>query len=765
MIETLLNRSLECLLEEATARSLARQCLAALQDEPVTIAIDDAHWLDEASEQFLIDMLTTPSQAAITVVVVHRSGQDPVSLISQARRAGVVHEHHTLQALDDDAIREIAAELSREQQEETVSVAGGNPLFARVLLAAFRRHPEAAQAQGALGLAHGSQSSVLAAAVTEDVEQLSEHPRTLLESLAVHGGPLDEAVLADVAEMTRVETEAGLEVLEYSGLYTADSDEPLHPVVRLGAYQLMSPTRRAHLHRTVAALPNVDFVERTEHLATLGDDLSATEVDIIFHAAELAIGTDPKATVRWLEVVPVQYRSSTLEILLARAEVLCGFSERAIERLVPLTELDPPDGIEARVLLANALRMEGQLPEARAVLTVDVHVLDPLLLRELIDMLALIDGEAPSALVSRLATYPGRENRVTAAAYLTMELLGEGKVSEARSAFRGVSQWMIQAPAGILRDTLHAVACAAWSAYMLDEFRAGIDLGERGLRIARRYGRVDVFANLSIAMAFSLLQVGRLDEADALVEEVIAEGDRYGTPGLIAMARAVLAITAQGRRDTELLERRLRDLVAAELPEFGWWRRAVLTIRARVSAVLGRPEPYQLLGEPQDAMTALRYADAALISAATGELDTARSILAEGLALAEKQGARSQRAVLQTTLAEILLQTEDPVRAAELFASARQTFDQLGMSLQLGRVHAGLARVGVTRGRGSDARALLTKREREVSDLVSEGLTNQEIAARLVISRRTVDEHVSNSLKKLGVSSRVGIVQALSSVG
>jgi non-specific serine/threonine protein kinase len=49
----------------------------------------------------------------------------------------------------------------------------------------------------------------------------------------------------------------------------------------------------------------------------------------------------------------------------------------------------------------------------------------------------------------------------------------------------------------------------------------------------------------------------------------------------------------------------------------------------------------------------------------------------------------------------------------------------------------------------------LTQREREIAGLVADGLSNREIAERLVISRRTVDAHVEHIYAKLGISSRV----------
>lgn len=51
----------------------------------------------------------------------------------------------------------------------------------------------------------------------------------------------------------------------------------------------------------------------------------------------------------------------------------------------------------------------------------------------------------------------------------------------------------------------------------------------------------------------------------------------------------------------------------------------------------------------------------------------------------------------------------------------------------------------------------LTRRELQVADLIAQGMTNKEIATRLVISRRTADGHVDHILAKLGFTSRVQI--------
>jgi DNA-binding NarL/FixJ family response regulator len=59
----------------------------------------------------------------------------------------------------------------------------------------------------------------------------------------------------------------------------------------------------------------------------------------------------------------------------------------------------------------------------------------------------------------------------------------------------------------------------------------------------------------------------------------------------------------------------------------------------------------------------------------------------------------------------------------------------------------------------------LTARELEVLGLLSEGLQNAEIADRLVVSRKTVDHHVSAILRKLGVGSRRDVRAAAERLG
>ncbi len=93
-----------------------------------------------------------------------------------------------------------------------------------------------------------------------------------------------------------------------------------------------------------------------------------------------------------------------------------------------------------------------------------------------------------------------------------------------------------------------------------------------------------------------------------------------------------------------------------------------------------------------------------------------------------------------------------PDSAAELVDAVRRT--AAGESV----FSEGLADV-VLAGQGAPAPVALTDREADVLRLVVEGLTARQIAARLVLSPRTVENHVRNVQGKLGVRGRAALVR------
>jgi DNA-binding NarL/FixJ family response regulator len=68
---------------------------------------------------------------------------------------------------------------------------------------------------------------------------------------------------------------------------------------------------------------------------------------------------------------------------------------------------------------------------------------------------------------------------------------------------------------------------------------------------------------------------------------------------------------------------------------------------------------------------------------------------------------------------------------------------------------------GGGRAPGDAGMAALSRREREIAELVAEGLTNREIGSRLFLSEKTVETHLSRVFQKLGVRSRAQVAAAV----
>ncbi|HLH46381.1 MAG TPA: LuxR C-terminal-related transcriptional regulator, partial [Acidimicrobiales bacterium] len=113
-------------------------------------------------------------------------------------------------------------------------------------------------------------------------------------------------------------------------------------------------------------------------------------------------------------------------------------------------------------------------------------------------------------------------------------------------------------------------------------------------------------------------------------------------------------------------------------------------------------------------------------------------------------------ALVHLELARALGETGRRAQAVAEGRAAQAIFSRLGARRDADRVAAvlrGLGERGLP-GRPPPAPSLLSRRERDVLDLVREGLTNAEIGRRLFISPKTAEHHVSRVLMKLGVRSR-----------
>ncbi len=69
------------------------------------------------------------------------------------------------------------------------------------------------------------------------------------------------------------------------------------------------------------------------------------------------------------------------------------------------------------------------------------------------------------------------------------------------------------------------------------------------------------------------------------------------------------------------------------------------------------------------------------------------------------------------------------------------------------------------RGRGHDEAIPLTAAERRVAELVVAGLSSQAVADKLVLSKRTIDTHLGRIYRKLGITGRPRLREAMADPG
>ena len=243
---------------------------------------------------------------------------------------------------------------------------------------------------------------------------------------------------------------------------------------------------------------------------------------------------------------------------------------------------------------------------------------------------------------------------------------------------------------------------------------------------------------------------GRFDEAEQLLAGFEDDAEAVSAAVLLRLARGEPGAAAA------LVERRLEEV--------GW------------SSLLGVP----LLGQLVEARLAADEIDAARhaadqlaaiaagsgreraeaaalfargrVARATGEPD-APAVLREAVNRFAELGLRLDVAVARLELARTLAVTT-PDAAVDAARHARNELEALGATREADAAAALMRSLGAKGRAGPRGVGLLTRREQEVLRLLGDGLSNREIAARLFISPKTAEHHVSRIYRKLGLKTR-----------
>jgi DNA-binding CsgD family transcriptional regulator len=119
------------------------------------------------------------------------------------------------------------------------------------------------------------------------------------------------------------------------------------------------------------------------------------------------------------------------------------------------------------------------------------------------------------------------------------------------------------------------------------------------------------------------------------------------------------------------------------------------------------------------------------------------------------------RASAAEDLGVLLTQGSDPGTAIHSLDEALDGYQEIGALRDAARIRARLRKLGVRRRHWTRSErpvsgwASLTDTEREVARLVAQGLTNPQVAAQMFVSRHTINFHLRQVFRKLGIGSRV----------
>jgi DNA-binding CsgD family transcriptional regulator len=646
------------------------------------------------------------------------------------------------------------------------------------------------------------------------LDGLSQPVRALLEVIAaLSDASLERVRAAGVGEAVDDAVVAG--VLEFDG----DRLRFTHPLLASAVDAGLGPQERRLLHRRLAEIVT-DPEERAGHLA-LGAEGPSEEVAAALHAAATRAaargalapaarfaheavrltpaGRDEDLARRRLDAAGYEIRNGNTAAGLAQVEPLVDSLPRgslhatALLRLLRLKEMDAEHELdlcrravdeavdddvraEAHRITAECLMHAGDVPDAlehaRAAVAIAESLDDAPLLVESLGTLCHYETYTASITPGLLERAVDLERRVVRPSnnYSPREILGlrlmyADRLDEARElleqSYAAAVEIGDEGDRGSLLVHLTQLECRAGRL-------------ERALAHAREctvcFEQADVEIGVTrFPTALAAAHAGRVAEARTAAESVVTSPDE-SLSGLFRLLNTwALGFLELSLGDAEAADRCLRGLPET-LRSMGYRNPGVRPVYA--DAIEARIQSGDLDCETEidELETAGRALDCpwaiaagarcrGLLLAARGEPGDAATELERALAEHERSPQPLELGRTLLTLGVVQRRVKQRAVARATLERALDLFDGIGAALWAEKAAAELARIP---GRGRPA-GELTETERRVAELVAEGLSNKEAAARLFVSVRAVEANLSKVYAKLGIRSRTELASRLRS--
>jgi DNA-binding CsgD family transcriptional regulator/tetratricopeptide (TPR) repeat protein len=371
-----------------------------------------------------------------------------------------------------------------------------------------------------------------------------------------------------------------------------------------------------------------------------------------------------------------------------------------------------------------------------------------------------------------------------------------------------------------LAPRLDALFHLAWAETYLECYDEAVAHSERGIAIARAFGEGQLLVPLTLAKNFPFEMQGRLREALECCEAALEAARLSASPHELYRALFELGWTLYYSGDLEgaiaAYEESSRvdpRLAGGTIPNGGGgpgWGLGVAWLEAG-EIERGRTLLLELVGEDgartMPVERCFDWESLTLAALADGDLEAADAYATRAEEDASRLPLRLPAGLAARTRAAVLLAQGEPLDAVARAHASAEAATAVGARLQAafsrsleGRALAAagertraiavlreaeqeLAACGSVRVRDEMRRELrklgaraeprgpaaagesgvtaLTKRELEIAGLVTDRLTNHEIAVALFLSDKTIESHIRNIFHKLGVSSRVDIARAI----